>query len=230
MLALPPPYHGGKKLDPGACRQAADMIHHLIHGLFFYFLPAFRTVGDTDTRIQKPEIIIDFRHGTYRGTGSPVCGFLIDGNSRRQAFYFFHIRLFHLSQELSGVGRQRLHIPALSLRIYCVKGKGRFPGAGQPREDHQFISGNIHINPFQVMLICPTDFDIFTGLHLYAFLFHVVITSPFKAAVSYALFHPVTLLFSPAFSSVPPSCHEALPPLRSSDPKLPFSSSSGCRR
>src|SRR5699024_5015724 len=62
MGSFSSPDHRRQKLDSRSLRKFHDMVHHLVHRLFFYLLAAFRTVGDSDSRIEKTEIIIDLRH------------------------------------------------------------------------------------------------------------------------------------------------------------------------
>ena len=72
-----------------------------------------------------------------------------------------HIRFFHLSKELSGIGGQRLHITALSLRINSVKGQRGFSGTGQAGQHNKLISWKGHIDIFQVVLIgALLNFDV----------------------------------------------------------------------
>ena len=74
-----------------------DLIDHLVHRLAADDFSALRAVRNTDSRVQKTEVIVNLRHGSDGGTRVPVRRFLIDRNSRRQAFDAVHIRFFHLS-------------------------------------------------------------------------------------------------------------------------------------
>ena len=105
MAPLFAAYHRSQKLNTASFRQLHDLIHHLVHGLLCDLFPALRTMGDTDPGIQKAEIIVNFCHGSHRGAGISVSGFLINGNSRRKSFYALHLRFFHLSKKLSCIGR-----------------------------------------------------------------------------------------------------------------------------
>ncbi len=66
MLALACPHHRRKHLQPCALRVLEHRIHHLIHRLLLDFLTADRAVGNADSRPQKPQIIVNFRHRAYR--------------------------------------------------------------------------------------------------------------------------------------------------------------------
>ena len=82
MTSFSSAHHRCQKLDPGALRQFHDLIHHLVHRLFCDDLSTFRTVRNTDSRIQQTEIIVNLRHGSHGRTRVSVRGLLIDGDRR----------------------------------------------------------------------------------------------------------------------------------------------------
>ena len=71
-----------QQLDLGPLRQLHNLIHHLVNGLLANLSSALGTVGDTDSGIKKPHIIINFRNGTDCGTRVPVGRLLVNGNGR----------------------------------------------------------------------------------------------------------------------------------------------------
>ena len=124
MLSLTSADYRCQKLDLRAFRQLHHLIHHHIHTLFLNLFPTFRTMRDPDPGVEQPVIIINLCHCPHRRTRIPVGGFLVYGNRRRQTLDAFHIRFLHLSKELPGVGRKRLHISSLPFRIDGIKSKG----------------------------------------------------------------------------------------------------------
>ena len=128
---LPSPHHGSQKLDPCALRQLHDLVHHLVHGLLFDLPSAFWTVGDTDAGVQKAHVIVDLCHCSHRGTRVSVGGFLVDGDRRGKSLDALHIGLFHLPQELAGIGRKGFHISSLPLGVDRIKGQRGFSRAGK---------------------------------------------------------------------------------------------------
>ena len=162
MASLAPPHHRGQKLDAGALRQRHDLIHHLIHGLPGDDATAFRAVGNTHSGIKQPKIVINLRHRPHGGAGIAVGRFLVNGNGRRQALNAVHRRLLHLSQELSGIRGQALHISALSLRIDRIESQRTFSRSGKTRQNHHFISRYIHIQPLQIIFSGAADTDKFS--------------------------------------------------------------------
>ena len=121
VFTLLPLDHGCKNLHSGSFRKLQNLIHHLIHTLRGYLLAAYRAVRYAQPCIEQSQIVIDFRDGTHSGSGVLGCGLLVDGDGRAEPFNGLHIRLVHLTQKLSGIGRQRFHIASLPFRIKRVK-------------------------------------------------------------------------------------------------------------
>ena len=57
---------GCQQVDPGAFRQAQDMIYHLADRLRFQFDAMCRTVRFADPGKQQPQVIVDLGDGAYR--------------------------------------------------------------------------------------------------------------------------------------------------------------------
>src|SRR5690606_15493569 len=76
-------------------------------------------------------------------------------------------RLLHPLQELLGVRGERLHVPALTLGVDRVEGERRLPRAARSREDDERSTGELEIDPLQVVLPRVADddavFHYFTG-------------------------------------------------------------------
>ena len=160
VSSFSPTHDRCQKLNLRSLRQLHDLIDHLIHCLLLDLLPALRAMGNTHSRIKETEIIIDLRHRSNCGTWISVRRFLVNGNGRRKSFNAFHIRLLHLSKKLSCIRRQRLHISSLSFRVYRIKCQRRLSRTTDTGKDDQFISRNIQIHIFQIMLIRTSYFNI----------------------------------------------------------------------
>ena len=166
MLALTPADHRSQQLNSGTFRHLHNLIHHLVNTLFMNLLTTIRAMRNTDSCIEKPEIIINFCHSSNCGTRISIGRLLINGNSRRKSLDFLHVRFLHLSQKHPCIRGQRFHIPPLALCVYGIECQGTLAGTRQSGEYHQFISGNIHIDIFQVVLICSPNLDVFlSGTH-----------------------------------------------------------------
>ena len=74
------------------------------------------------------------------------------------------VGLLHLPQELPGVRRQRLHVAPLALGVDRVEGERGLPGAGQPREHDQSVTGEVERDVLEVVLTGAVD-DEAIGTH-----------------------------------------------------------------
>ena len=115
--------HRGHYHQLGTLLKSHNGIYHLINRLAGNRSAADRAVGFAYPGIEQPQIIVDFRYGSHSRSGISVCGFLVYGNCRRKPLNILHIRLFHLTKELAGIGRKALHVPPLSLCIYGIEGQ-----------------------------------------------------------------------------------------------------------
>ena len=69
MFALSSPDNGGEYLYLSALLKGHHLIHYLIYGLMFYLPAAHRAMGHAYTGVQKTQVVVYLRHGTYCGTG-----------------------------------------------------------------------------------------------------------------------------------------------------------------
>ena len=104
VLALLPPDHGREDDKTGTLPQFLHPIHDLIDGLAADLLTALGAVRNAHPCPKQTQVVIDFRNRAHGGAGILGGGFLVDGNGGRQAVNGVHVRLFHLSQKLPGIG------------------------------------------------------------------------------------------------------------------------------
>ncbi len=167
MSAFAPPHHRGKELDLRPLRQFHDLVYHLVYRLLFNLLSALRAVRNPDSGIEQTEIVINLRHRSHRGTGVAVRRLLVNGNRRRKPLYALHVRFLHLPQKHPGVGRQRFHVPSLTLRIDRVKRERRFPRSAKAGQHYQLISRNLQIHIFQIMLVRSANRNVLPVVFLF---------------------------------------------------------------
>ncbi len=103
MFTLTSSYNRSKKLYFCICRKLHYPVDYLIHGLLLYLTSAYGAVGYADPRVQKTEVIVNFRYRTHSGAGVLGGGLLVDGDSGRKPLNAVHIGLFHLSEKHSRV-------------------------------------------------------------------------------------------------------------------------------
>ena len=62
-------------------------------------------------------------------------------------------------QKLPRIGRQAFHIAALAFGIDRIKRQRRFARPRQPRDHHELVARNIHIDVLQIMLARAAHLD-----------------------------------------------------------------------
>ena len=65
VTSLLAPHHRGEHQNLRPLRKKPDTIHHLIYRLLLNHPAALRAMGNSDSRIQEAEIIIDLRHRSH---------------------------------------------------------------------------------------------------------------------------------------------------------------------
>ena len=137
VLALAAPHDRREHLEPGALGQ----LHHLVDDLLGRLAPdraaAVGAVRVADPGVQHPQVVVDLGDRADRRARVARGGLLVDRDGRREPLDEVDVGLLHLSQELPGVGRQRLHVAPLALGVDRVEGERGLPGAGQAREHDQ---------------------------------------------------------------------------------------------
>src|ERR1700674_5640032 len=106
---------------------------------------------NADVGEHEPEIIVNLGHGPDGRSWIRGGRFLLDRNRRRQTVNQIDVRLLHLLEILPGVGRERLHIPPLSLGVNRVEGERRLARPGQTGNDHQLVAWNVDVDVPEVM-------------------------------------------------------------------------------
>ena len=157
---LRPRIMGDSRVSFAPGRQGHDLVHHLGDGLGGDLLAAGGAVGVADPGEEQAQVVVDLGHRADGGAGVLAGGLLLDGDGRGKPLDGLHIRLFHLLQELAGIGRERLHIAALPLGVDGVEGQGRLARAGDAGDDHQLVAGDLHVDALEVVLAGAFDDDL----------------------------------------------------------------------
>jgi hypothetical protein len=85
---------------------------------------------------------------------------LIDGHGRRQSFDVLHLGLLHPPQELPSVAGEALQEAPLPLLVERVVGEAGLAGAGYAGEGDQCVTGDLQVQPLEVVLPGPPDNDL----------------------------------------------------------------------
>ena len=129
--------HDGSHERHAAAREAReDQIADLLVGIMHHLLVRDGRIGARGAGIEQAEEIVDLGDGAYRRTGILVGGLLLDSHHGAESRDLIHVGTLHGADELSGIGRERLHIAALPLGIDRVESERRFARSRQSRDNH----------------------------------------------------------------------------------------------
>ena len=151
VLALAFPDDRGQHLEPGALRHLQDPVDDLLRRLLGDDLAADRAVRMTDARIEQPQVVVDLGDRADRRPGVARGRLLVDGDGRRQPLDEVDVGLVHLTEELAGVGGQRLDVAPLAFREDGVEGQRGLAGARQSGEDHHGIARQTDVHVAEVV-------------------------------------------------------------------------------
>ena len=112
---------GGEDGDIAAIVGVGEFFNQLRLGIANHLFAGDIRVGCGHAGKQKSQKIIYFRDGTDGGAGVLVGGFLFDGDDRIQSRNLIHVGMLVVAHKLAGVGREGLHVAALSFRINRVE-------------------------------------------------------------------------------------------------------------
>ena len=143
--------------DPRSFRHRQHVVDDLRRGLARDGFLAFAAMGIADPGVQEAKVVVDFRGGRDRRSGIAGARSLLNRNRRRQTLQVIRVRFGHLLEELAGIRRQRLHVPPLTLGIDRVERQRALPRPAQASDDHQFVSRDVQMDPFEVVLASPTN-------------------------------------------------------------------------
>ena len=159
VLALAGPHHRGQQLDPGAGRLGQDLVGHLLDGLAGDGGAAGHAHRPAHPGIEQAQVVVDLGDRGHGGPGVAAGGLLFDGDGRGQAFDAVHIGLFHLVQELPGIGAEAFHVAPLAFGVQGVEGQAGLAAAGQAGDHHQLVPGQDQVDVLEVVLPGPVDVD-----------------------------------------------------------------------
>ena len=162
VLALAVGQHRREDHQPRALAHREHRVDHLRHGLRLErVLGMGRAVRRADPREQQPQVVVDLGDRADRRARVVAGGLLLDRDRRRQAFDQVDVGLFHQLQELPRVGRQRLDVATLALRVQRVEGERGLARSGQAGDHHQPVARHVEADVLQVVGARTPDADRF---------------------------------------------------------------------
>ena len=105
-----------------------------------------KAVGLTNASIENTQVVINLRNGSYCWAWVAWSGFLVNRNSRRQAWNLINIRLLHLIKKLSSVWWEWFNIATLPFGKNSIKRKWRLSRSRGAGNRNQCTSGHFNGN------------------------------------------------------------------------------------
>ena len=156
-LALAGAHHRGQHLELGALLHRQHLVDDLLRGLPGDVFPAHRAVRSAGAGVEQAQVVVNLGDGADRRARIAVGGLLVDRNRRGQTLDEIDVGLVHLTEELPGIGAQRLDVAALSLGEDGVERQRGLPRPGQPGEHDQSVPGKVEVDAAEVVLAGTLD-------------------------------------------------------------------------
>ncbi len=110
-------------------------------------------------REEQPQSVVDLGLRPHRRPGVADAVLLLERDRRRHGLDRIDVGPVEPLQELPGVGRERLRVPALPLGVERVEGERRLAGAGHARDDGQPPERDVDRDVLQVVGPRAADAD-----------------------------------------------------------------------
>ena len=119
-------WHRGKQRDLAALRECGECLHDVGGAHALEGDAGLRVVRDAGGGPEDAEVIVDLGGGGEGRARVESAAALFDRDGGAETFDRIDIRFFQLIEKLARVGRERLHIAALSFRVERVEGERGF--------------------------------------------------------------------------------------------------------
>ena len=126
-------------------------LKHLLFGVFHHLLTTQVGIGISRSCVEQTQKIIDLRSRAHGRTRILIGRLLLNGDDRAQSRDLIHVRALHVTQEVTGIGREGFHITTLSLREEGIKRQRRFTTSAHTGDDRQLATWNLYINILQIV-------------------------------------------------------------------------------
>ena len=150
-LPLAAAHDGGEHVDPLVVRVEQHHVRDPVERLRRNLAAADVAVRHADVGEQQAEVVVDLGDGADRRPRVRGRRLLFDRNRGGQPLDQVDVRLFHLLEELPGVGGQRLDVAPLSLGVDRVEGQRRLARPREAGDDDKFVPRDIDVDILQVV-------------------------------------------------------------------------------
>src|SRR5438045_237337 len=137
---------------------------NLLHRIPPDFRAALQTRLRSRPRPQQPQEISDFRGRSHSRTARRGRILLLYRDGGRQALHRVDERLRHPFEELLGVRRERLDVPALPLGVERIEGERAFPRPRRPRDDRERPPRKLDSDALEIVLAYVAENDAIGGM------------------------------------------------------------------
>ena len=165
VVALAAAHQRGEQQALAAPVLLQDEVHDLGVGVAHHLLARHGRIGRGGAGIQQAQEIGDLRDGAHRRTRIAAGGLLLDGDDRAQPAHALHLRLLQDAHKVLGIGRERVHIAPLALRIQRVERQRGLAAAADSGDDHELAARNVHVHVLEVMGPGAAYFDLALFIH-----------------------------------------------------------------
>ena len=131
------PRDGRDQRRPGPVLGGAQLLDRAVHAAGHGRLPAVGAEGRAAVGEQEPQRVVDLGLRPDRRARVAHAVLLLERDRGRHGLDRVHVRSAQPLQELARVGRERLRVPPLPLRVERVEGEGRLAGPGDAGDHGQ---------------------------------------------------------------------------------------------
>ena len=160
IFALAPAHQRRQQQQAAAFRQFENPLNYLLDALRGDLLTAGGAVHPADPGKQQAQVVVDFGDRADRRARVLRRGLLFDGDRRGEAFDALHVRLVHLFEKLSGIGREAFHVAPLPLGIDGIEGERALAGPGNAGDHHQLVAWDLDVDALEIVLAGTLDDDL----------------------------------------------------------------------
>ena len=147
-------------LNAGAGSEFQQVVHHLLHRMHRNGAAATPAVGPPHVGEQQPQVVMNLGQRAHRGPRVFVEAALRHGDGRGKPLNGIHVGSGQRIEKLTRVGGQGLHVVPLPLCIDGVEGQRGFARAGNPRDHHELVAGDLDVDVLEVVDASALDDDV----------------------------------------------------------------------
>ncbi len=151
VVALSAFHDGGRQGDAPPGEPFEDQFGDPVVGVVDHLLARDGRIGARRPCVEQAQEVVDFGHRAHGRAGVLVGGLLLDGHHGAQPRDLVYVGALHRPHELARVGREGLHVAALSLGVDRVESQRRLARAREAGDHHQLAARDFEVDVLQVV-------------------------------------------------------------------------------